>query len=195
MKKLISTILVAAVTASLSISAFAGEHIDKTEGSYNIAVNGSYEEGSSSDKKVSVDIIWTAMDFTYNAGSDGEWNADDHSYSNGTKAGWSDNKADITVKNHSNIAVTASFTFSPNTEKNVTTKGTFYTKGGESAYNEIKGDVSFELASAVGTVRNNDDDTLDKTPKNTISFGVSGDGISENVSLGNIVVSIAKNAK
>ena len=68
MKKLLSVILALVIALSLSVTAFAAE---TNEGSSptDITVNGTFVSGTAADEKISVDIVWDAMDFTYTAPS------------------------------------------------------------------------------------------------------------------------------
>lgn len=196
-KKLLTALLCATMLTTSTVTAFAADTSPNTNTGRdtNIEVKGTYQPGSTAGNTISVDIMWDSMEFTYNAGSTGTWNAGSHSYDGGGDAGgWTDKKVGITVKNHSDTAVTASFTFEANTEANVTTTGTFYTRG-DMSIEEGTGKAEFELSTAVGTTRNDLDENRDTTPTKKIYFGVSGDGISKNVTLGNIVVTIAKKAE
>lgn len=159
-----------------------GDSSGKGEGSYNIDVNGSYTAGAGVAKVISVDIAWDAMSFTYTDSSLGTWDPKTHSYINGTEGGWSDNKSSITVTNHSNDAITATFGFTA--ADGVTTTGSFYASAdATTALTAEKQQLS--LATAVGTERV-------AAPAGTIYFGISGDAISANTALGTITVKIEK---
>lgn len=196
-KKLLTALLCATMLTTSTVTAFAADTSPNTNtgGNTNIEVKGTYQSGSTEGNTISVDIIWGSMEFTYKAGSTGTWNPGSHSYDGSVNAGgWTDKRVGITVKNHSDTAVTASFKFEANTEAKVTTTGTFYTLGiGE--FEEVTGTAELKLPTAVGTTRNDENANEDTTPIDKIYFGVSGDGISENVTLGNIVVTITKKAE
>lgn len=183
MKKLFAVLLAVVMMATMSVSAFAAE-TNKGEGSYDVSVSGTYVPANVADV-ISVDISWGAMNFTYTAPSLGTWNPDSHTYTGGTEGGWSTDKPSITVTNHSNAAVEASFRFAA--ASGVTTTGTFYTKGEDDTYTAITAvaDQKIELATAFGTERAN-------APAGTLYFGVSGDAVSADETLGNITVKIAK---
>lgn len=159
----------------------------KGAGDYTIGINGTYVPANVADV-ISVDISWGAMNFTYTAPSLGTWNPDSHTYTGGTEGGWSTNKPSITVTNHSNAAVEASFRFAA--ADGVTTTGTFYTKGEGDTYTAITSTAAqkLSLATAIGTERAN-------APAGTLYFGVSGDAVSADQTLGNITVTIAKDTK
>lgn len=199
MKKILSTVLALAVATMMTTSAFAATAIDtngatsasnKEAGDYTLTVKGEYNSGTTDDGTVSVDIMWENLSFTYNKGSKGDWNTGTHSYDNAVASGWSADKKGITVKNHSNVAVEANFSFTAETD--VYTTGTFYSKNGDD-YNALDSDKQkIGLYSAEGTTRDDDNESLDESPKGTIYFGVSGDSITADKSLGTITVKIAK---
>ncbi len=140
-----------------------------------ITVTGVYQAGTSSaDEKISVDIVWETMDFTYTAPSQGTWNPATHAYDGQTEGGWSDNTPAITVKNHSNVAVNATLGFTADVAGVV---GTFTEASG------TENDSVLELATAVGTEAAN-------APTATANFGISGAAIDANKTLGTITVTI-----
>ena len=141
-----------------------------------ITVTGVYQAGTAADEKISVDIVWEAMDFTYTAPSQGTWNPVTHTYDGATAGGWSDNTPAITVKNHSNVAVNATLGFAPDVTGVV---GTFTETSGTANDNIL------ELATAEGT-------EVANAPTATANFGISGAAIDANKTLGTITVSIAK---
>lgn len=155
-----------------------------SDGTYYIGISGAYTPGANAADVVSVDISWDAMNFTYSEGTLGTWSPENHSYSGGTEGGWSADKAGITVTNHSNVGVDATMSFTA-TASGV--NGTFYTKGENNTYTAITSaaDQKLDLANAVGTTKEN-------APAGTLYFGVSGDAISEDKTLGTITVTIAK---
>ena len=141
-----------------------------------IIVTGVYQAGKAADEKISVDIVWDAMDFTYTGASQGTWNPATHAYDGATAGGWSDNTPGITVKNHSNVAVNATLGFKADVAGVV---GTFTEASG------TENDSVLELATAVGTEAAN-------APTATANFGISGAAIDADKTLGTITVAIAK---
>ena len=141
-----------------------------------IIVTGVYQAGKAADEKISVDIVWDAMDFTYTAPSQGTWNPATHAYEGATEGGWSDNTPAITVKNHSNVAVNATLGFTPDVTGVV---GTFTEASGTANDNIL------ELATAVDTEVSN-------APTATANFGISGAAIDADKALGTVTVTIAK---
>ena len=174
MKKLFATLLAVAMLAYLSVTAFAAENTGATP--TEITVNGTYTPGAMADEKISVDIAWDAMDFTYTGASQGTWNPVTHTYDGATEGSWSDNTPAITVTNHSNVAINATLDFTPAVDGVV---GTFTEVSG------TENDNILELATAEGT-------TLENAPTATANFGISGAAIDADKTLGTITVAIAK---
>lgn len=170
MKKILTGILALALAASMAVPAFAGEaKSDGTTGT-DITVNGTYQAAETPADVVSVDIAWDNMDFTYTAGSKGTWNASTHQYDNPTEGGWaatSGTDPKITVTNHSNVPVNASFAFTTAVDG---LNGSF-TK------------TALVLDSAEGT-------ELSNAPTGETAFSVSGSAIDADKSLGTITVTV-----
>ena len=141
-----------------------------------ITVTGVYQAGTTADEKISVDIMWDAMDFTYTAPSQGTWNPATHAYDGATAGGWSDNTPAITVKNHSNADIYATLDFTADVDGVI---GTFTEASGTA------NDGVLELATAVGT-------EVENAPTATANFGISGAAIDADKALGTITVTIAK---
>ena len=142
-----------------------------------ITITGVYQAGTAADEKISVDIVWDAMDFTYTAPSQGTWNPATHAYDGYAEGSWSDNTPAITVKNHSNVAVNATLGFTADVAGVV---GTFTEASGTA------NDGVLELATAEGT-------EVENAPTATANFGISGAAIDADKALGTITVAIAKN--
>ena len=142
-----------------------------------ITVTGVYQAGTTADEKISVYIVWDAMDFTYTAPSQGTWNPATHAYEGQAAGGWSDNTPAITVKNHSNVALNATLGFTADVAGVI---GTFTEASGTANDNIL------ELATAVDTEVSN-------APTATANFGISGAAIDADKTLGTITVTI-KNA-
>ena len=141
-----------------------------------ITITGVYQAGTTADDKISVDIVWDAMDFTYTAPSQGTWNPATHAYDGQTAGGWSDSTPAITVTNHSNVAVNATLGFTADVDGVI---GTFTEASG------TENDSILELATAEGT-------TVENAPTATANFGISGAAIDADKTLGTITVAIAK---
>lgn len=168
MKKILTGILALALVASMAVPAFAATN-DGTKGT-DITVNGTYQAAESPEDVISVDIVWDAMDFTYTAPSKGTWNAGTHEYENAIEGGWaatSGTDPKITVTNHSNVPVNASFAFATAVDG---LNGSF-TK------------TALVLDSAVGT-------ELSNAPKDETAFSVSGSAIDADKILGTITVTV-----
>lgn len=111
MKKPISVLLILAMVLAMSTAAFAAT-IDSAPGSQNIDVNARYEDGTTASTTYSVDVAWGAMEFTYTISGTKEWDPVTHTYTTNTTPTWSGSGNEITVTNHSNAGITASFAFS-----------------------------------------------------------------------------------
>lgn len=190
MKKILASLLAITMVASSSVAAFAATELEtspadgKSEGSYSIAVSGKYVAGDNTKETISVDIAWEKMEFTYTAGNS-TYSPDTHKTTT-TAGSWNTDKKAITVTNHSNVGITAGFTFTQG--NGVTTTGSFYDSA--EATTALDTDKqSFTLVSGEDKTTAGQNYTV---PSGKIYFGVSGDAISENKSLGTITVKIAK---
>ena len=179
MKKIVAFILVAFMLTAVSANVFAAE-TNTGNGATNITVNGVFVAGNPAGEKISADISWEAMNFTYTEGDAGEWLPNEHKYAEDAQSYWESTKKNITVTNHSNVAIEARFSF------NTAVTGLI------GSFTETSGtanDSKLELASAdEGSSLGN----ASNAPVATAQFGVSGEGISNNETLGTIIVTIAK---
>lgn len=167
MKKILTLILALAMVMSLSVTAFAAT---STGGDTTINVKGTFKTDGAAGEKISVDVAWEGMEFTYTEGAAGEWLPNEHKYADDAAGYWSTNKGTITVTNHSNTAVKATLTFDADVDGVV---GTF-------------DKTELQLDTAVGT-------EVNAAPSATAEFGISGAAITENKdTLGTITVTIAK---
>lgn len=146
--------------------------------SESITVNGTYVSGTQKEPKISVDVVWEPMEFTYYGPSDGTWNPAAHTYDGATEGGWSTNTPAITVTNHSNVAVTAALDFTAESTGSGII-GTFTEASG------TENDNILELATAEGTAVSN-------APSATARFGISGAAIDADQKLGTITVTIMR---
>lgn len=105
MKKLIALFVMIAVMTSLAVTAFAEENVGI--GDYSTEVKGTYVAGTTGNGVVySVDITWSAMEFTYHAAQEPVWDVESHTYSESVAAYW-EGEGTITVTNHSNVSISA----------------------------------------------------------------------------------------
>lgn len=173
MKKLFAFVLGLIFIALTSVTAFAATN---NGGDTDIAVSGKYKSGAPSADVVSVDLVWDDMSFTYTAPSKGDWNPATHQYDGSAAGSWSWNGKSaekdspvISLTNHSNVAVKASFAFNSEVTG---LSGRF-------------GESELTLATAEGTA-------FADAPKAETSFSLDGNGIYADKKIGNITVTVAK---
>lgn len=186
MKKFFVTMLSMAVLMSASVTAFAadggGNKETVGETSKIIAVNATYTDNTSdAGKKVSVDVQWDSMEFTYDMGTTKAWNPEKHAYDY-SAAGWKETTGkNITVTNHSNVDVNATFAYAEKETKYADVDGTF-------TYDKNDTDNVVKLVSAVGKEVNQAD-------KVTATLKLSGALPSDTTSstqIGTVTVTIAE---
>lgn len=159
MKKFCTLFLAIIMIATLALPAFAEESVDANGGSANVNVNGVVQyTGSSETQIISVDVAWEDMTFTYVEGVHFGWNPENHEYAGAYEGYWENDRADITVTNHSNIEVNATLSF----ESGVDTVSGAFTEG-----SGTMDDGVLELASAVDT-------EVEEAPTATATFNISG---------------------
>lgn len=112
MKRSVSLALVLAGALALSTPVLAANQTVEQE-SLPIDVYARYQDSSTTATVYSVDITWGDMQFTYAKNGVRTWNPSDHTYTDGTSSNWQAEGNTITVTNHSNTSVTATFSFSP----------------------------------------------------------------------------------
>lgn len=155
----------------------------KGEGRYTLEIVGDYTVGANAQSMVSVDITWEEMSFTYTTSSAGDWNPEEHCYDNAVAGAWSDNRPAITVTNHSNVAISASFSFAQDAAQTNTIGGLF----SEIKENENDYKQELRLLLAAGQV-NRPSEADSKTAYFRI---VGSDGIDKTGKLGDITVRLA----
>ena len=120
MKKFVFILLTLALVLVMSTTAFA-ETIENNPGSQDIDVSAKYVDSVSAPTKYSVDVTWGAMEFTYTVSGTKTWDPETHTYTTSTQPAWTASGNTITVTNHSNTDITASFAFSALTAYNTVT--------------------------------------------------------------------------
>lgn len=144
MKKLASIILALAMVMALSTTAFA---VTMSTGEQDIDVQAKYQDDTTTGTVYSVDITWGAMKFTYTETGTVTWNPVDHSYSRETSGTWTPEGNTVTVTNHSNAEVTASFAFTALEDYNTVT-GNFDVSSKELAAGVVGGYDSADKVAA-----------------------------------------------
>lgn len=177
MKKKTALVLTLAMVFSLApLSAYA-DMITTGGGTASHDVTATYRadsSGGAGGTVYSVDITWGDMAFTYTAEA-GIWDPKTHTTTSSTGGVWTVNNTDgdkITVTNHSNTGVTATFSYAA-----------------ASDFDGISGtfdNASLNLESAVGT-------TVEAAPKATTSLslnGALGSTTADNTKIGTITVAL-----
>ena len=177
MKKKTALVLTLAMVFSLApLSAYA-DTITTDGGTASHDVKATYRANSSGGAGgtvYSVDITWGDMAFTYTAEA-GIWDPKTHTTTSSTGGVWTVNNTDgdkITVTNHSNTDVTATFSYAAASDFDGIT-GTF-------------DNASLNLESAVGTA-------VEAAPKATTSLsldGALGSTTADNTKIGTITVTL-----
>lgn len=138
MKKLFCFLMVVAMLATVSATAFAAT-VETANGSDSADVKAKYNSTTPA-AVYSVDVTWGAMEFDYNAGGQ-KWDTENHKWvaDEAAPAGWEvkNSSNTITLANHSSKAVDATFEFVANAE---------YTDlGGSFTYNNAALNAALEL--------------------------------------------------
>lgn len=189
MKKLFAIALAATMLAASALPTFAATELDgspatnKSAGDYSIGVNGTYAEGSAAGEKISVDIKWDAMTFTYTHGGY-YYDETEHTTKPNGVGTWSNDKKTITVTNHSNVGITATFEFTKENTLDVT---------GAFTQNDVAvpaGGVAIE--SADQAQYQTPVEGQYPAPNAKVDFAITGGEITESTKLGTITVGIAK---
>lgn len=163
MKKVLTGIMTLSLVASMSIPTFAVTN-DGTAGT-EIEVNGSFTAAADPSIVVSADVTWDELSFTYQDG-DKHWDAEKH-IDVADEGAWETTKKNITVTNHSNTSIKASFEFAADVD------------GLNGSFDKTE----FDLASAENT-------TTENAPTDTTAFGISGSAITKDQKIGTITVKI-----
>lgn len=120
MKKIVTILFALVLIPAMSITAFAAT-IENSSGSQDIDVSAKYVDSVSAPTKYSVDVTWGAMEFTYTVSGTKTWDPETHTYTASTQPAWTAGGNTITVTNHSNTDITASFAFSALNDYNTVT--------------------------------------------------------------------------
>ena len=103
MKKTISILLTLVLMLSLSVTAFAA-NASTAPATDSADINATYVAGAAGGVVFSVDIEWSAMNFTYQAAGQPVWDPETHSYSEAIPEKW-EGSGTVTITNHSNTAL------------------------------------------------------------------------------------------
>lgn len=170
MKKATALILALILVMSLSTSALAATI---TTGDQNIDVKGKYLDNTKTPTVYSVDVSWGAMQFTYTESGAMTWDPANHTYTDSTSGSWTANGNTVTVTNHSNAEVTATFVFEALDD-----------------YNDITGKFDVESEKLDAGVENGYDAADSVTAKLTLE-GELAETVTDYTKIGTITVKIA----
>lgn len=127
-KKILTGLLTLTMLMTTGITTFAAEGgslANAGTGEKTIDVTASYQPLDSNGGDVySVDIVWENMNFKYTDSGEKVWNPETHTYSNATEGRWDKTQANITVTNHSNVAVNIVIAYTPTSTANTGITGT-----------------------------------------------------------------------
>lgn len=163
MKKILTGIFALTLVASMNFQTFAVTN-DGTAGT-EIGVNGTFIAADDPSVVVSADVTWDELSFTYQDGAK-HWDAEKH-MDVADEGAWETTKKNITVTNHSNTSIKASFEFAADVD------------GLNGSFDKTE----FDLASAENT-------TTENAPTDTTAFGISGGAITKDQKIGTITVKI-----
>lgn len=182
MKKAISILLALLMVAAMSVTVFAESDTLSSDGAQKeIPVDAKYVNGISTSETISADITWGAMEFTYSVGGTKEWNAKDHTYTiKNPTSGWTENGNTVKVVNHSNIDITASFTYTP---------GANNTLGGAFTYDNNKAEVNGAVALTAG--KEYKPEIADNVTATLTLTGTPADTMTDFTGVGTVTVKIA----
>lgn len=170
-------LLTAAMAVLMSTTVYGAEQSDGST-PIEIGVFAQREPEELPDEVISVDVAWENMVFTYGGGTRGTWNSQTHLFEQARENAWSQNTAEITVKNHSNVQVQADFAFQAST--------------GGILGNFSKNRVILDRADTEPYLGDEESGTF-VTPTASTSFGIDGSSapVSENQRVGSITISIS----
>lgn len=180
MKKLIATALALTMTLSLSTTALAAGNVDGAGlGSLDpIDVTAKYNDDATEPTVYSVDLTWDDMTFTYNESGTRIWDPYTHTYTDTTSAGWDKVTAAVTATNHSNTAVTVSFTYTPQGDTGVDasmTKSSFILAAGVENYPD-DASTNSSLLTIKGDTKPNSSVTAEGVTIGTITVSIAAAG-------------------
>lgn len=183
MRKFTKASLTLLLALSMPLSVSAASTTIEDASSTTIGVNGEYTPISGGDDKISVNLLYDDLTFTYSEGSKGTWNPQTHVYDDVIAPHWENESVDITVTNNSNVAINANFTFA----------------GVESNHNATKDNKIIRGIFSLPTVTLPSADSEEyrnsqNAPSDVTNFRIdpSSPGINEEQKIGDITVSISK---
>ncbi|MCI5721461.1 MAG: hypothetical protein MR328_03220 [Firmicutes bacterium] len=174
MRKIAAALQALVLVLVMSTAAFSA-NLDTAPGTQDIDVHAKYVDGVSAPDKLSVDIVWGAMEFTYSVSGSRIWDPATHTYIIRTQPSWAASGNDITVTNHSNVGITASVAFEA-----------------LDLYNTVNGQLSADSIT-LPSAENKAVDAAELTGTTTLTLaGTLTDTVTVMTRVGSVTVSIAK---
>lgn len=175
MKKFFATILALVMVCTVAVTAFAATSpVNYTDKEVEITVAGKYTADTYKPDVISADVSWDDMTFTYSGAGSEIWNPQEHKYNKTETAGWAAETKNITVVNHSNVALTATLSFAKS-----------------SALTDLTSNLDTDHAMKLATAENT---AKDAGPSETFGFKLTAGSISADANIGVITVALAKTA-
>ncbi len=112
----ILTTFLALFLALTPVTVFAAsDTLTEKDKNHNIDVRAKYVDGAVTPDVYSMDVVWGAMQFTYETSGTREWDPSSHEYTGTIAGAWAATGNTVTVTNHSNKAVTVVFAYAKST--------------------------------------------------------------------------------
>ncbi|MBR4077655.1 MAG: hypothetical protein IKK17_03515 [Oscillospiraceae bacterium] len=163
MKKTISVLLTLVLMLSLSVTAFAAD-ATVAPATDSADINATYVAGAAGGVVFSVDIEWSAMNFTYQAAGQPVWDPETHNYSEAIPEKW-EGSGTVTITNHSNTALDVTPSYAMDSGYEATELN--FTVDGEAVNGAVIVESAADTNAAVEKV-------ITVTPKGKLASGANG---------------------
>lgn len=163
MKKTISVLLTLVLMLSLSVTAFAAS-ATTAPATDSADINATYVAGAAGGVVFSVDIEWSAMNFTYQAAGQPVWDPETHNYSEAIPEKW-EGSGTVTITNHSNTALDVTPSYAMDSGYEATELN--FTVDGEAVNGAVIVESAADTNAAVEKV-------ITVTPKGKLASGANG---------------------
>ena len=122
-KKLTAVAMTGMMVLGMGTSVCAASPITQIGGTDTNDVKATYSANTKAETVYSVDIEWGNMQYTYTIDSEGTWDPKTHAFTDASDGKWtcSEGADEVKVTNHSNAAVKAAFSYTPEADYNTIT--------------------------------------------------------------------------